>query len=815
MDTLLTDLRHSLRVLRKSPGFTIVVMLTLALGIGANTAIFSAVNGVLLRPLPYENPNQIVSVYWTTQRETKGSFSYNDFLDCQKQTRVFSLMAALRYENYTLLGADGPDWLNAEMVSAEFFPLLNVKPLLGRTIRPDEDKVGGLPIVMIGDDLWKRRFNSSPNIVGTALNLSGTMRTIIGVVPSRQPLFDSLVVDVFVPIGQWNDPSFRNRSVHMGTYVVARLKPGVTLAQARTDMETVAGGLAAANPDSDRNAAMTLVSLKDDTVNDVRSILLILLGAVGFVLLIACANVANLLLARYSARAPEFAIRSALGASNFRLMRQVLTESILFSLISGSLGLACAALATRAIITTLPSTLPRTREIQIDAPVLAFTLVASVLTGIVFGLLPAIKFRQPDLSERLKNAGRASTAGRSDRVRDVLVVLEFALSIVLLTGAGLMVRTLGAIWKEDPGFDSHRVLTFNLAFSKDRLASPSLSRENVRNATAAIEAIPGIEAASGFAGSLPTNGAATMTFWIEGNPRPGSESEMNVATWYAVQGDYLRTMGIPLLRGRFISSLDTEHTPSVVVIDESFASQYFPREDPIGKHINTTLMGPLSSEIIGIVGHTKQFGLGEIKSKQNQPQFYHALEQVPDQITPLLTGIGMVVRTAGRPTSYVSAIRTASNHFDAGQVAYQFEPMDQIVADSVSSQRFTMILLGVFAGVALLLSTVGVYGVVSYLVGQRTHEVGVRIALGAQRSDVLLLIIGHGAKLGLAGVLMGVPCALALAKLLSRFLFGVSPADPSTIGSVIAIISTAGLLACYVPARRATRINPMKALKYE
>jgi predicted permease len=496
-------------------------------------------------------------------------------------------------------------------------------------------------------------------------------------------------------------------------------------------------------------------------------------------------------------------------------MSQVLTESIFLSVISGSLGLACAALGTRAIVTTLPSTLPRTLEIQIDAPVLAFTLVASVLTGIVFGLLPAMKFLQPDLSERLKNAGRGSTAGRSDRIRDVLVVLEFALSIVLLTGAGLMVRTLAAIWKEDPGFEAHRVLTFDLAFSKDRLASPSLTRENVRNATATIETVPGIEAASGFAGSLPTNGAAIMGFWVEGNPKPASESEMNVATWYAVQSDYLRTMGIPLLRGRFISSLDTEHTPSVVVIDESFANQYFPKEDPIGKHINTTLMGPLSSEIIGIVGHTKQFGLGEIESKQRQPQFYHALEQIPDQMAPLLTGIGMVARTNGSPTKYVDAIRAASKAFDASQVVHQFKPMDQIVTESVASQRFTMIVLGLFATTALLLSTVGVYGVISYLVGQRTREVGVRMALGAQPGDVVQLIIGHGTKLGLAGIAIGLPSALVLAKLLSRFLFGVSPADPVTIISVVGVMSAAGLAACYIPARRAVRIDPMTALKYE
>jgi predicted permease len=815
MDKLVTDLRYTFRTLRKSPGFTIVVMLTLALGIGANTAIFSIVNGVLLRPLPYENPNQLVSVYWKTQEEPEVSFSYPDFLDCQRQTRAFSAMAAYLYENYTLLGEGAPDWLNVEMVSADFFPMLNVKPLLGRTIRRDEDTIGGAPVAVIGDELWKRKFNSSPGVLGTAINLGGAMRTIVGVVPSHQPLFDPLIVDVYVPIGQWNDATFRNRSVHMGTNVLARLKPGVTLSQGRTDMDSVARSLAGMDPGSDKNAAMTVVSLKEDTVGSVRRILLILLGAVGFVLLIACANVANLLLARYSTRAPEFAIRSLLGASNFRMVRQVLTESILLGLISGALGLACAALGTKVILQILPSILPRTPEIQINAPVLAFTLSASAFTGIVFGLLPAVRFLRPDLSERLKNSGRGSNTGRSDRVRSVLVVVEFALSIVLLTGAGLMVRSLGAIWKTDPGFNPHGVMTFDFAFSKDRLTSPSMTRQNVSNATAAIEAVPGIEAASGVAGSLPTSGASIMSFWIEGNPKPVSEDEMNVATWYAVQSDYLKTMGIPLLRGRFISSEDTEHTQSVVAIDEMFARQYFPKENPIGKHINTTLMGPLSSEIIGIVGHTKQFGLGEIESKQRQPQFYHALEQIPDQMAPLLTGIGMVARTNGSPTKYVDAIRAASKAFDASQVVHQFKPMDQIVTESVASQRFTMIVLGLFATTALLLSTVGVYGVISYLVGQRTREVGVRMALGAQPGDVVQLIIGHGTKLGLAGIAIGLPSALVLAKLLSRFLFGVSPADPVTIISVVGVMSAAGLAACYIPARRAVRIDPMTALKYE
>jgi predicted permease len=792
-----------------------VVMLTLALGIGANTAIFSIVNGVLISPLPYQNPDQLVSVYWKTQEEPEVSFSYPDFLDCQRQTRVFSSMAAYLYENYTLLGKGDPDWLNAERVSADFFTILNVKPLLGRTIRGDEDTIGGAPVAVIGDELWKRKFNASPDVLGTAINLSGTMRTVVGVVPSHPPFFDPLVVDVYVPIGQSDDATFHNRSVHMGTNVLARLKPGVTLSQGRADMDSVARNLASADPVSDKNAAITIVSLKDDTVGSVRGILLILFGAVGFVLLIACANVANLLLARYSARSSEFAIRSALGASNFRLVRLVLTENVLLGLSSGALGSIFAALGIKGILQILPSVLPRTPEIQINAPVLAFTLAASVVTGIVFGLLPAVRFLHPDLSERLKNAGRGSTTGRSDRLRSALVVVEFALSIVLLTGAGLMVRTLAAVWRTDPGFNPHGVLTFDLAYSKDRLTSPAMTRQNMSNATGAIKSIPGIEAASGIAGSLPTSGASTMTFWIEGNPKPASESEMNVATWYAVQGDYLKTMGIPLLRGRFISSQDTEHTPSVVVIDEMFARQYFPNESPIGKHINTTLMGPLSSEIIGLVGHTKQFGLGEIESKQRQPQFYHALEQLPDQIAPLFTGIGMVARTNGSPAKYVDAIREASRGFDASQVAYQFKPMDQIVAESVANQRFTMILLGLFAGTALLLSSVGVYGVISYVVGQRTREIGVRMALGAQVSDVLQLIIGHGTKLELAGIVIGLPSALVLAKLLSRFLFGVSAADPVTITSVVLIMFAAGVVACYIPARRAVRIDPMKALKYE
>jgi predicted permease len=814
METLVQDLRYAVRTLAKAPGFTAIVVLTVALGIGANTALFSVINGVLVKPLPYRNPNEIVSVYWKTSQQDEGIFSFPDFLDCQKQTRSFSLMAAIRFDNYNLLDASDPERLSGEMVSAELFPLLNIQPLLGRTFRIDEDRVDAAPVVVIGEELWKRKFNSSPNVLGTTLNMSGETRTIVGVVRSRLAILDPLSVDAFVPIGQWNDKTFRDRRVHMGTFVLARLKPGVTLAQARADIDSVAHNLAAAYPDVDKNATVTLVSLKEDTVGSDRDILLLLLGAVGFVLLIACANVANLLLARFGARAPEFALRRALGADRFRIVRQLLTESVVLGIVGGAAGLLAAWWGMKVILATLPNVLPRKPEIRIDAPVLLFTLAASLITGIVFGLLPAMKAFQPELSEAIKKGSRGSTHGRH-RVQGVFVVVELAFSIVLLAGAGLMVRTLAAIWKTNPGFDAHNVLVFNLAYSSDRVTNPSRARENAREATAAFQAVPGIESASGVGGALPTDGAATMTFWIEGNPKPASESDMSVATWYAVQPGYLKVMGIPLLRGRFISSQDSERTPSVVVIDETFASRYFPGVEPIGRQINTTLMGPLRSEIVGVVGHTKQSRLGAIEPQDREPQFYYALAQLPDQITSLFTGVGMVVRTSGDPAAYTPAIRAASRKFDASQAVSDFKPMDQIVGESVAVQRFTMILLSLFAGVGLLLSAVGVYGVISYLVVQRTHEIGVRIALGAQRNDVMCLILGHGMRVALLGVAVGLAAALGLTRLMVNQLYGVSANDPLTFAGVATLLTLVALAACYIPARRAIRVDPMVALRHE
>jgi predicted permease len=814
-ETLAQDVRYAIRTLRKAPGFAAVAIFTLALGIGANTTLFSVVNGVLLKALPYPNPNELFSLYWRTEQDAKSAFSFPDFLDYQKQNRAFASMAAYYFQDHSLLGAGTPELLRGAMVSADFFPLLGIKPLLGRAFRSDEDKPGGPPVVVIGERLWKQKFNSSPNVLGTTINLDGEIYTIVGVVPSDLSFFDPLSIDMLAPIGQWNDASFRDRRVHLGTFAVARLRPGVSFTQARADMDSVAENLANAYPEIDKNVGVTIVPLKEDIVGDVRRILLVLLGAVGFVLLIACANVANLFLVRFGARRPEFAVRCALGAGSARIIRQLLTESVLLGLASGILGLAMAKWGTKAILATVPGVLPRAVDIRVDAHVLIFTLTASVLTGILFGLAPAIRAFGPDLSKGLKEGGRSSSNAARLRVHGIFVVAELAISIVLLTGAGLMLRSFAEIWRVNPGFNSHHVLNFDLSFSASKRASIPATRRAFREFTADVESVPGIEAASGLGGSLPTTGTSTMPFWIDGRTKPLSETEMNIATWYAVQPDYLKTLQISLIRGRFISREDNKRSPSVVVIDETFARQYFPDQDPIGKRIHTELMGPLLSEIIGVVGHTKQSGLGEAEIQNREPQFYFALDQIPDHAMPLFTGLGMIVRTSGDPIAYIPSIRAASEKFDDGQIIADFQPLDKLVSESVATQRFVMILLAAFALVALLLSAVGVYGVISYLVGQRTHEIGLRMALGAQRADIVNMILLHVVRFAFLGIALGLAGSFSLMRLLRNYLFGVSTNDPLTLGAVTMLLTAVALAACYLPARRAMCVDPMVALRYE
>ncbi len=801
-------------MLRKNPGFTAVAVLTLALGIGANTALFSIIHGVLLKPMPYENPEQLVDLYWTTPVNQKAPFSFPDFLDFQKQNRSFGLMAPYRWEDYTLLGMGDAERLSGEMVSAEFFPLLNIKPILGRTFLREEDKLGAAPVAVIGNDLWRRKFNSSAAILGTALNLGGETYTIIGVVPARLPFFDPITVDVFVPINRYNDPVFRDRKVHMGIYASARLKTGVTLAQARADMDLVVRNLAVANPREDEHAGINVLTIKEDTVGYVRKTLLILMGAVGFVLFIACANVANLLLVRSTAREREFAIRRALGAHRFHLTRQLLTESVLLAVTGGILGLLIAYWSTKGVLANLPAYFPRTGEIRLNAPVLLFTFAASVVTGILFGLAPALKTYRADISNAMKAAGRGSK-GAHHRAQSVFVVVELALSVVLLAGAGLMIRSIAEIWKVNPGFNPHNVLTFGLLFSDAKRTGVPVDRQALRDASANFESVPGVVAVSGLGGGLPAGGAASMPFWIEGKPKPSSENEMSVGIWYAVQPGYLKAMGIPLLRGRFISPGDTEQSPSVVVIDENFAREFFPNEDPLGKYINSELMGPVRSEIVGIVGHAKQTGPGDTEGRDREGQFYFAIGQLPDRIVKLFTAVQVVVRTSGAPLASIAAIRAASRQFDPNQVLFEFKSMDEMVSGSIANQRFAMILLSIFAGLALVLSAIGVYGVISYLVSQRTREIGVRVALGARRGDVMRLILGDGARLASFGVAIGLAASLALTRLLAKMLFGIRATDPLTLAAVTIILGVVAFLAIYIPARRATRVDPMIALRYE
>jgi predicted permease len=812
MNTFLQDIKYALRMLAKSPGFTATAILTLALGIGANTALFSVVNGVLLNPLPFPQPDQLVAVYAKTAVVEEGSLSYPNFLDWHKDASSFSSFAAFRSENYNFTGAGTPERLHAHQISAEFFTMLGIKPILGRDIRPEEDRAGASPVVLISDGLWKRKFGSSPDVLGKALALNGKPHTIVGVFIGHLPIVSP--TDIYVPLGLWTDPSFLDRRFGMGLNAIARLKPGNSIQQAGADMDLVAQNLAAAYPDADKGMGIALVPLKKDTVGDVQGILLVLLGAVGFVLLIACANVANLLLARSTGRAREFAIRSALGASASRVIRQLLTESVLLALAGAAIGLLLAKWGTQAMIAAMPETLPRADEISIDPRVLWFTLGVAVLTGIVFGLVPALKAFQTDLHDTLKESGRGSSGARH-RAQRTFVAFEMAMALVLLIGAGLMLRSLGALWSINPGFNPHNVLAFSLSLTSTDSTTADQLRAKYHASVEQIEAIPGVKSASMLGGSLPMSGDSEIPFWIEGQPKPATQQDMPSALFYLVTPGYQDAMGIPLERGRFFTAQDDQHAPYVALIDASFARKYFPNQDPIGKHVNLNLID-IQPEIIGVMGHVEHWGLGNTAHQDLQAQIYLPVWQVPDRFWPLLAnGADYVVRTSAAPMGSVNAVRAAAEKFDPTAVVYGARPMEEIVANSIATKRFSMILLSVFAALALLLSAVGIYGVVSYLVGQRLREIGLRIALGAQRADVLRMVLGEGAKMALIGVGFGLAGALLLTRFIRQLLYGVSATDPITFIGVAAVLTFVALAACYFPARRAMRVDPIVALRYE
>jgi len=818
MESLMQDLRYAVRVLLKSPGFVLIAVLTLALGIGANSALFSVVNGVLLRPLPYPRPNELVIVSEKTANFDNSSISYPNFQDWQRSNSSFASLVAYRSDDFSITGSGEAERVRVGMVSAGFFETLGVNPTRGRLFTADEDRKGTASVALISTGLWQRKFGSAPDIVGKRITMNGDGYTVIGVIPARFRLEStnfSDEKDVFVPIGGDTDPLFHERDAHPGTRAIGRLIPGVTLAAAQADMDQIANNLALAYPEADKGAGVSLVPLKKDIVGDVQPFLWVLLGAVGFVLLIACVNVANLQLARATTRSREFAIRAALGASQSRVIRQLLTESVLLGLAGGTLGLLLAAWGTQAALKLLPETLPRSQDVGVDGRVLIFTLVASIVAGVLFGLAPALKIARPNLQETLKESGRGAS-GTRHRAQGVFVVVEMAMALVLLIGAGLMIRSLLDLWNVNPGFNPQGVLTFAVSLSPSLGANATTSRNAIREMDERLRTIPGVESVSSTGGALPMTGDNEFPFWLGSEPKPADQSGMKQSLFYLAEPDYLSAMGIPLHRGRFFTHDDNEHSPPVIVIDESFAREYFPNQDPIGKRINVGIInsGP---EIVGVVGHVKQWGL-DTDGDARHPivaQAYIPLMQIPDQFWSGPPSAEVVVRTKGSPAALTPAIRAAVEKLNGENVMYETKSLEEIVADSLAARRFSMILLGVFAALALLLSCIGIYGVISYVVGQRTHEIGIRMALGAQRSDVLRLMLGEGMKMALAGIAVGIAASLGLTQLMSKMLFGVGATDPVTFCAVALVLASVALTACYIPARRAMRVDPMVALRYE
>jgi predicted permease len=814
---MLQDIRFAFRMLRKNPGFTLLAVMTLALGIGANTALFSVVNGVLLNPLPYPNPKQLVALHQSKPNFSHGAISYPNFLDWQKENQSFSEMAVYRSLVFNLTGSGDAEQLFGQYVTADFFNILGTKPVLGRGLVAGEDRIGGPPLVLISAELWERKFDASMDVLNKAITLNGTAYTVVGVVPQRftLPVPYYQHADLYIPMGQFDKTALRHRDWGLGIHGLARLKPGVSFAQAEADMAAVSRALEQEYPEADKDTRANLIPLREQVVGSVRPYLLTLLGAVGFVLLIACVNVANLLLARSVGRAREFAIRAAMGASKLRVLRQLLTESLLLSLIGGALGILFAAYGTHAALAALPQALPRAEAIRVDGEVLLFTAMVSMLTGILAGVIPTVSSAvRGDISDTLKQTGRTQT-GLRHRVQSVFVVAQVALAMVLLIGAGLMIRTLVYLWHVDPGFQTKNILTFGLSFPAAlNTAQPEAIRLQYHEVEDRVSALPGIKNISFLWGALPLSGDDENYFWIEGRPKP-RQNEMPMAIDYIVSPSYLNAMSIPLEHGRFFSRNDDEHAPAVVVIDTAFARKFFPNEDPIGQRLHR--QDDRVVQIIGVVGHVKQWSLdNDTAISPLQAQFYFPWSQMTDQYTTAYgSGSFTMVRTDGRDPQMLGILRTAVHQISSEMVIANAESMSDIVADSFASRRFTMVLLSIFAGLALLLANIGIYGVIAYAVGQRTQEIGLRIALGAKRIDILGMVLSGGGKLLAAGIGLGTVASFVITRLMVSQVSGVRPEDPLTFAVVILVLAIVALVACYVPARRASKVDPLVALRYE
>ena len=813
MNTFLQDMSYGIRVLLKAPGFALVAVLTLALGIGANTALFSVVNGVLLNPLPYPGAGELAAVYGKSTGLDRAPIAYLNFLDWERGNHSFSSMAMYRFDDYNFTGKGEAERVSGCMISADFFATLGVVPILGRTFLASDDQLGAAPVVILSGGFWTRKFGASPDILGKTIDLNGRAYQIVGVAPSRFAFYGQQR-DIYTPLGQLNESAFRDRRIVYSSGMIGRLKPGVTMAQAQADVESVARNLAEAYPQADKGIGVAIVPMKEDIVGKVRPFLLVLLGAVGFLLLIACTNVANLLLARSMARSREFAIRTALGASQTRVIRQLLTESVLLAGMGGALGLLISYWGTRGVLGILPGTLPRADEISLDGHVLGFTVALSMVAAVVFGLAPAWKTSRVNLQQVLQESGRGASGARH-RLQGVFVAGEIAMALILLVGAGLMIRSLMALWQVDPGFNPRHAITFNLSIPTSPMTNSDETRARLRAFNDKIMSVPGVQAVSATLGSRPMIHNSTEAFWIEGQPRPANDNDLNQASFSLAEFGLKEAMGLTLERGRFITAEDTEHTPVVIVIDDAFARMYFPNEDPVGKHVNLSTFG-VQAEVVGVVGHVKQLGMDTDPKTAIEAQFYFPFVQLPERMMELVaTRVAVVVRTQGDPTVAIGAIRQAVGEIDPRAVVYGVQTMNDVISNSFSSRRLSMILLSVFAGVALLLACVGIYGVISYLVGQRTREIGVRMALGAQPRDVSRLVLGQAVRMALVGVGIGTIAALGLTRLMASQLFGVAMYDPLTFAAVALLLMIVAVGACYIPARRAMKVDPIVALRYE
>jgi predicted permease len=815
LDELRQDIRHAARMSIQHPSFTAAAVLSLAIGIGASAAIFSVVNAVLLDPLPYHESKRLVAIHGTSPTTMKNSVSYPNFLDVRARTRTFEEVAAWRVEMFTLAGEPQAERLIGGRVSAGYFSILRVRPLLGRTFAAEEDRPGGPAVVLLGERLWRRRFDADPLVVGQPVMLDGQPYTVIGVMPARVGVgvTPRLYDDVFLPIGQYDDELFLSRYVNAAA-AIGRLRPDVSLAEARAELEAIARSLEAAYPEANTGVGVNVVPLGEDLVGHLQPTLLLLLAAVTFVLLVACANVSNLILARFSRRSQEFAVRAALGAGGARILRQALAESLCLAVTGGVVGVVVAAWGTRVALSILPAALPDIVSVELNGRVLLVAVTVALASGLACAVVPARRATRPDLSRRLLQSGRSGSA-RRHRAQHAFLVTQVALTLMLLAGAGLLARSLVRLWEVDPGFEPRGVFTFMTGLSGERATDADKVRATVRQIAERLAAVPGVEAASAVFGALPyTGNNNAVDFWRAEEPRPlGGEAPL--ALYSAVGPEYFRAMGIPLRAGRAFGPHDSSESVRVAIVDEAFAASVYPGQDPIGQRIRLDPIDELVV-VVGVAGEVKHWGLDAASGNGARVQVYVPDAQLPDSLTPLAArGFSLVVRSSRAAADVLGSLRAALREHDSGQVMINETAMEEGIARSLAGRRFSVLLLGTFALVALVLAVVGVYGLASYLATERTHEIGIRVALGAERRDIVQTLLRPLAQGAAAGLAVGLLAYLSLARLVAGVLFNTSPMDPLTLGAVAALLLTATLAASYLPTRRALRADPVVALRHE